>query len=100
MVATQVTVASSNELIVVSPAKSTAYNSVKVQDGLTTQASMAASAFTYDSPASFTEDFSFGGCHAVASSGDRTWRHFFEGSGWMALLYAILAMRLIVARRQ
>ncbi len=100
VVTPQVTVVSSNELIVVTPAQSSAYNSVKVQDSLTDQASVIPSAFTYDSPASFTEDFSFGGCHSTATNGAITWRHLFEGSGWMGLLYLILAVRLLVARRQ
>ncbi len=98
--ASQVTVASSNELIVVTPAKASAYSSVKVQDSLTDQASVIPSAFTYESAANFSEDISFGGCHAVVPAGNFTWRHIFEGSGWMALLYAILAARLFVARRQ
>ncbi|MDF1836808.1 MAG: IPT/TIG domain-containing protein [Planctomycetota bacterium] len=97
--ATQVTVVSGNELLVVSPAKATSFNSVHVEDALTEQASMEPAAFSYDSPASFSEDFSFGGCHASARAGEFSWRHLFEGSGWMALLYGILGVRLLIARR-
>ncbi|MFT4648849.1 MAG: hypothetical protein ACI9X4_002083, partial [Glaciecola sp.] len=28
-----------------------------------------------------------------------TWRQMFEGSGWMVLLYGILGVRLLIARR-
>lgn len=98
--ATQVTVVSANELLVVSPAKATNYNSVMVQDLMSDQASVEAGAFSYEASASFSEDFSFGGCHASARASEFTWRHMFEGSGWMALVYGILGMRLLIARRQ
>jgi hypothetical protein len=97
--ATHITLVSSNELLVVTPAKATTFNSVMVQDLLSDQATVEPAAFTYDSPASFSEDFSFGGCHAAPRATTATWRQMFEGSGWMVLLYGILGVRLLIARR-
>jgi hypothetical protein len=70
-----------------------------VQDMISDQATLESAAFTYDTPADFSQDFSLGGCHAAPRTGPLTWRHLFEGSGWMLLLYGALAMRLLLARR-
>ncbi|MCA9002021.1 MAG: IPT/TIG domain-containing protein, partial [Planctomycetes bacterium] len=97
--ATDVTVISPTELVVVTPAKATAYDTVMVQDQISDQATLESGAFTYDAPNSFSQDFSVGGCYAPAQPGPVTWRRVLGGSGWMLLAYGALALRFLIARR-
>ena len=97
--ANEVTLVSANELRVVSPASSSTYSSLMVQDSSTTQASVLSQGFTYQLPSGASQDLSFGGCHAVSTERQGDWRHVLGGSLWMLLAYGVLAARLWAIRR-
>ena len=73
--ASEVTLVSANELRVVSPASSSSYSSLMVQDSSTTQASVLSQGFTYQLPSGASQDLSFGGCHAVSTERSGDWRN-------------------------
>lgn len=97
--ASEVTVVSANEIQVVSPASSSSYSSLMVQDSSTTQASVLSQGFTYNLPSGVDQNLSFGGCHAVSPARHGDWRTVMGGSFWLLLAYGILTLRLWAVRR-
>ncbi len=97
--ASEVTLVSPNELLVVSPASSSSYSSLIVQDASTTQASVLGQGFTYNLPSGANQNLSFGGCHAVSVERPGDWRSVMGGSFWLLLAYGILTLRLWAVRR-